>query len=396
MTNHKMLKEGKKGNPICDVFDYGKKRKLEIGEKNVYDFSMGNPSVPAPKEVQDAIVDVVNNIEISKLHSYTIEAGIKEIRDSIVDYINNKNNTNLSSDLMYLTSGASSALSITLKALLNEGEEVIVFAPYFPDYVNYINNANGRMVVVKSLEPDFNPDLDAFEKSISEKTKVVLINYPNNPSGALLSEEELIKMVDILERKQKEYNSTIYLFSDEPYRELVYNNEFVPYITNYYDNSLVCYSFSKSLSIPGERLGFILVNPKCKYASDVFTSIVASGRYLGYVCATSLFQYIIPKCLGASANFEIYKENRDLLYNELVKYGYHMSKPKGAFYIFMKTFDGDDMKFVEKAKKYDLLLVPGKAFGYSGYVRISYCVSKETIIKSLPAFKKLIEDYRGE
>lgn len=396
MTNNKLLELGKAGNAICDIADYGRSRKALIGKDNVFDFSMGNPSVPAPESVRDAISKLNSCNDSTLIHSYTTEAGILNVRKSIADDLNNKYHASVDENLIYLTSGASAALSITLKALLNEDEEVIVFAPYFPDYFSYITNANANMVVVKSKEPSFAPDLVEFEKKITCKTKVVLINYPNNPSGAILCEQELREMVEIIKKKQNEYGTVIYLFSDEPYREIVYNNEVVPFITNYYDNSIVCYSFSKSLSIPGERLGYLLVNPKCKYASDVYTSVVASGRLMGYVCAPSLFQQIIPYCLGTTSNFNIYKENRDLLYKALVEYGYDVVEPRGAFYIFMKSLEKDAFKFCERAKKYEILLVPGDAFGYSGYVRISYCVSHETIERSLSSFKKLIEEYKKD
>lgn len=395
MTNNKLLELGKAGNAICDIADYGRSRKALIGKDNVFDFSMGNPSVPAPESVRDAISKLNSCNDSTLIHSYTTEAGILNVRKAIADDLNNKYHASVDENLIYLTSGASAALSITLKALLNEGEEVVVFAPYFPDYRSYIMNASGKMVIVKSLEPSFAPDFVEFEKSITNKTKVVLINYPNNPSGAIISEEELKKLVEIIEKKQKEYGTVIYLFSDEPYREIVYEKVKYPFVTNYYENSLVCYSFSKSLSIPGERLGYVLVNPKCKYAQDIFTAIVASGRLQGYVCAPSLFQKVIPYCLGSYADFSVYKNNRDTLYNALVEYGYEVVKPRGAFYIFMKSLEKDAVKFCERAKKYEILLVPGDAFGYPGYVRISYCVSLRTILDSLPGFKKLIEEYKG-
>lgn len=394
MVNHKMLQLGKQGNPICDLADYARKRKQEIGENNVYDFSMGNPSVPSPKIVADSLIDILNSNEPTKIHSYTTEAGYEYVRKEIVKYTNNKYHTSLDHSLMYLTVGASSALAITFNALLNEGDEVIIFAPYFPDYIGYITNTKAKVVVNKSVPPYFHPNYEELEKQITSNTKIVLINYPNNPSGAILSEEEIIKLANILDKKQKEYNHPIILFSDEPYRELVFDNEDVPYITNYYDNSLVCYSYSKSLSLPGERIGYIVINPKCENVNDVYTSIVASGRALGYVCAPSLFQHLIPKCLGYTSNFELYKENREILFNELKNIGYELEKPQGAFYLFMKSLEADSMKFVEHAKEYELIMVPGDSFGYPGYVRISFCVSKDTIVNSINSFKKLYESYK--
>lgn len=394
MVNHKMLQLGQQGNPICDLADYARKRKQEIGENNVYDFSMGNPSVPSPKIVADSLIDILNSNEPTKIHSYTTEAGYEYVRKEIVKYTNNKYHTSLDHSLMYLTVGASSALAITFNALLNEGDEVIIFAPYFPDYIGYITNTKAKVVVNKSVPPYFHPNYEELEKQITSNTKIVLINYPNNPSGAILSEDEIVKLANILDKKQKEYNHPIILFSDEPYRELVFDNEDVPYITNYYDNSLVCYSYSKSLSLPGERIGYIVINPKCENVNDVYTSIVASGRALGYVCAPSLFQHLIPKCLGYTSNFELYKENREILFNELKNIGYELEKPQGAFYIFMKSLESDSMKFVEHAKEYELIMVPGDSFGYPGYVRISFCVSKDTIVNSINSFKKLYESYK--
>ena len=394
MTNHEMLAFGKKGNPICDLADYARKRKQEIGIENVFDFSMGNPSVPSPKIVTESLIDILNTIEPTKIHSYTTEAGYEYVRKDIVEYINKTNNTKLDHNLLYLTVGASSALAITFKALLNPGDEVIIFAPYFPDYIGYIENTGGKVVVVKSLEPTFSPNLEELEKKITSKTKIVLINYPNNPSGTIITEDEMRQMASILKQKEIEYNHPIFLFSDEPYRELVFDNEFVPYVTNYYNNSIVSYSYSKSLSLPGERIGFIAVNPECANSDDVYTSIVASGRAYGYVCAPSLFQHLISRCLGYTSDFQIYKENRDILYNGLKELGYELSLPQGAFYIFMKSLEEDANKFVERAKQYEVMMVPGDSFGYPGYVRISFCVSKNTILRSLPAFKKLMESYK--
>ena len=394
MVNHKILEFGKKGNPICDLADYARKRKSEIGSENVFDFSMGNPSVPSPQIVTDSLIEILNTMEPTEIHSYTTEAGYEYVRKDITNYLNNTYHTSLDHNLMYLTVGASSALAITLKALLNEGDEVILIAPYFPDYVGYIENANAKIVTVYSHPLTFAPNLEELRNKITSRTKVVLINYPNNPSGAIITNDEMKQMSSILREKEQEYNHPIYLFSDEPYRELVFDNEFVPYITNYYDNSLVSYSFSKSLSLPGERIGFIVVNPNCVDANDVYTSIVGSGRAFGYVCAPSLFQHLIPKCLGITSDFSIYKENRDILYKVLIEYGYELSLPKGAFYFFIKSLDENAFDFVERAKEYEIIMVPGDSFGYPGYVRVSFCVSKDTIINSLPAFRKLIESYK--
>ena len=392
--NNEMLSFGKRGNPICDLADYARKRKKEIGFENVYDFSMGNPSVPSPSIVEKSLKEILETMNPTDIHSYTTEAGYEYVRKEIVKHIKETNNAILDHNLMYLTVGASSALAITIKALINKNDEVILLAPYFPDYVGYIENAGGVVISVKSLEPTFAPNLDELESKISDRTKIVIINYPNNPSGAIITDKEMKQLASILRKKEIEYNHPIYLFSDEPYRELVFDNEFVPYVTNYYDNSIVSYSYSKSLSLPGERIGFIAINPNCKDANDVYTAVVGSGRALGYVCAPSIFQHLIPKCLGYTSDFSIYKENRDILYKALKEFGYELTLPQGAFYIFMKSLEEDAKLFVERAKEYELIFVPGDSFGFPGYVRISFCVSKETIVNSLPSFKRLMESYK--
>lgn len=393
MINKKMYELGSKASAIRELFEYGKKRKQEIGEDNVFDFSLGNPSVPSPSIVNETLINLINNVDSTTLHGYTSAPGDLNVRESIVNYLNKTYNTNLKSEFVYLTVGAAASLTSTFNGILNEGDEVITFAPYFPEYKVFVEKAGGILKTIKCLEPTFKLDLSTLEKEINENTKAILINSPNNPTGKVISEEELNNLVSILNKKSKEFSHPIFLISDEPYRELVYDDIKVPYITNYYDNSIVCYSFSKSLSLPGERIGYIIVNPKCIETVMVYKAIAGAARSLGYVCAPSLFQYMIPNCLGKTSDINIYKENRDILYNTLSEYGYDLVKPEGAFYLFMKSPDEDAMKFSELAKKYELLLVPSDSFGYPGYIRISYCVSKEQIISSLPAFKKLIEEY---
>ncbi len=394
MFNENMYKLGAKGSDIRELFEYGKKRKQAIGVDKVFDFSIGNPSVPAPSIVNDTLVELIQTVEPTKLHGYTSASGDNFVKEAIAKYINNKYNTDVSGNLIYMTCGAAASLSITFRAILNPGDEVIVFTPYFPEYKVFVENASGKIVPVESSIPSFIPDFEALEKSINKNTRAVIINSPNNPTGVVYSEEVIKKLSDILRCKEKEFNQNIYLVSDEPYRELVYGDVDVPYITNYYDNAIVCYSFSKSLSLPGERIGYILVNPKCNDSVNVYKAICGAGRSMGFVCAPALFQYMVPKCLGYTSNIKVYEENREILYNELTKYGYEVVKPEGAFYIFMKSLDKDAYAFSELAKKYELLLVPSDSFGVKEYIRISYCVSKEQIINSLPAFKKLIEEYK--
>ena len=394
MYNQKSYKLGATGSAIRELFEYGKRRKLEIGEDNVFDFSLGNPSVPSPDIVQKTLIDLIENVDATKLHGYTSASGDAFVKEAIAKYLNEKYQAKVDSNLIYMTCGAAASLTITLKALCNKDEEVIVFAPFFPEYKVFIENALGKVVVVGYQEETFLPDFDDFKNKINQKTKCVIINSPNNPSGVVYNQKTIEKLTDILKEKELEFNHQIYLVSDEPYRELVYGDIVVPFITKYYDDSIICYSFSKSLSLPGERIGYILVSSSCNDTKGVFASICGAGRSLGFVCAPALFQLMVPKCLGYTSDIKIYEENRNLLYQELTSYGYDVVKPDGAFYMFVKALGNDALKFSELAKKYELLLVPSDSFGCSGYVRISYCVSKKQVINSLPAFKKLINDYK--
>ena len=396
MYNSNMNKLGATGSAIRELFEYGKKRKLEIGKENVFDFSLGNPSVPSPEIVKETLIDLIENIEPMLLHGYTSASGDANTKKAIADYLNQKYHANVSSDLIYMTCGAAASLTISLKALINQNDEVIVFAPFFPEYKVFIENAYGNVKIVKYVEPSFEPNLIDFKNTINENTKCVIINSPNNPTGVVYKEATIIALTNILKDKEKEYNHPIYLISDEPYRELVYGDVKVPFITKYYNNSIVCYSFSKSLSLPGERIGYILVSSSCNDAKNVFACICGAGRSLGYVCAPALFQLMIPKCLGYTSDLNVYEKNRNLLYQELTKYGYDVVKPDGAFYLFVKAPNCDALKFSEIAKQYELLLVPSDSFGCSGYVRISYCVSYEQVVQSLPAFKRLFDEKKWE
>ena len=394
MINKKMYELGNKPSDIRSLFEYGKQRKLEIGETNVYDFSLGNPNVPAPSVVNETLINLINSTSPEVLHGYTSGGGDNNVRKQIVNDLNERYNVNLKSDLVYMTVGAAAALTISLNAILNNDDEVIVIAPFFPEYRVFIEKANGKVVVVKSDEKTFKPNLNTLSEAINEKTKAVIINYPNNPTGVVLNNDDLLGLTNLLKEKQNEYNTTIYLISDEPYRELIYIDNPIPFVTKYYDNTIICYSFSKSLSLPGERIGYILVSPSCVDCYYLFKAICGAGRSLGYVCAPSLFQLMIPYCLGKTSDLNVYKENKEILYNALIQYGYEVIKPEGAFYIFMKALGNSSYEFCEQAKKYELLLVPSDSFGYEGYVRISYCVSKQTIINSLDSFKKLIDNYK--
>ena len=396
MVNEKAKELGNKPSVIRDLFEFSKKRKQEIGEDKVFDFSIGNPSVPPPQAVTDALLDIIKNTDPVKLHGYTSAVGDKNVREKIAEYLNKTYNANTDPNFIYLTAGAAASLTSTLNAILNQGEEVVVFAPFFPEYRVFIEKAGGKVVLVNPNEKTFKPNLNKLSCKITKNTKAIIINSPNNPTGVVLNENDIKNICKILKEKQTEFNKDIYLISDEPYRELVYEDIKYPFITNYYENSIVCYSFSKSISLPGDRIGYILLNPDCNDAKSVFAAICGAARELGFVCAPALFQYLIPYCLGKTSDLSIYKTNREILSFALTKMGYTVIKPDGAFYLFVKALENDANKFSEKATKYELMLVPSDSFGYGGYVRISYCVSKAQIENSLPAFEKLINEYKKE
>ena len=393
MVNEKMLGLGNKRSVIREIFEYGNKRRSEIGADNVYDFSLGNPSIPAPEKVKEILISLIENTEPTKLHGYTSAQGDLGVRTAICDNINERFNVGATPNLIYMTCGAAASLTISLNAILNQGDEVIVLAPFFPEYTVFIEKAGGKVVVVKCREEDLQIDFDALSKAINPNTKAIIVNSPNNPSGVVLSEDTISKLADLLNKKQKELGTDIFVIADEPYRELVYGDVVVPYIPNYYDNTLVCYSYSKSLSLPGERIGYIFVAPKVTNCGDVYAAVCGAGRALGFVCAPSLLQYLVAICQGLTGDIEAYKTNRDILYNALVEYGYTVAKPDGAFYLFVKSPEEDANAFCEKAKSEEILIVPGDDFGFKGYVRISYCVALETIRNSLAGFKRLIEQY---
>lgn len=394
MYTESLVKLGKVRSEIREIFEYGNKRKAEIGAENVFDFSIGNPSVPAPKSVDDAIIDLVNNFDSVALHGYTSAQGDAHVRETIANYINDKFGTNVTANNIYMTCGAAASLTIVMNAILQKDDECIVFTPYFPEYGVFIERTGAKLVEVKSQEKTFQIDMDNFEKAINEKTKAVIINSPNNPSGVVYTVETIEKMCQLLKKKEEEYGHPIFLITDEPYRELVYDDTEVPYVINYYDNTFVCYSYSKALSLPGERIGYIVVSPKMIDEEDAYAAVCGAGRALGYVCAPSMLQRVIEKCISDTSDISIYKENRDLLYNALTKMGFECVYPDGAFYLFVKTMGEDAYEFCEKAKEYELLLVPADSFGTPGYVRVSYCVQTKQIEDALPAFEKLAESYK--
>ncbi len=392
MYNQQAYALGSKRSTIREIFEYAKKRSEQIGAENVFDFSIGNPSVPAPDAVNEAIQRFVKDMPPVELHGYTSAQGDKWVRDTIAANYTKRFGVELSGDHLYMTCGAAASLTVTLRALTCEGDEYIVFAPYFPEYAVFIRGAGAKLTVLKSDEKTMLPDFDALERALNPHVKGVLINSPNNPSGVVYGEETMAKLAKLLKAKSEEYGAPMYLISDEPYRELVYDADTkVPCPMAYYDDTIVCYSYSKSLSLPGERIGYIAVSPKATDGKAVYEAVCGAGRELGFVCAPALFQRVAAECDGMTADLGVYRRNRDLLYSGLKECGFTCLYPDGAFYLFMKA-EGNTVEFCERAKKYELLLVNGADFGADGWVRIAYCVQTERIEKALPLFKKLAHD----
>ena len=395
MINEKMYSLGSKRSIIREIFEYCKTRAAEIGKDKVFDFSIGNPCVEPPREISDAIIDLIKNEDSVALHGYTSAQGDAGVRAAIAEHTNKTFGTSLTEDNIYMSCGAAASLTISLKAIMNPGDECILFAPFFTEYRVFVENAGGKVVVSTPLEKTFQIDTEDFEKKITPMTKAVIINSPNNPSGVVYSEATILAVTEVLKRKSREYAHPIYLIADEPYRELVFDGISVPYLMNYYDNTIVCYSYSKALSLPGERIGYVATCPNMEDERRVYLSICGAGRSLGYVCAPSLFQQVIKRAVGARVDIDIYRENRDILYSALTDYGYECVKPDGAFYLFVKALEEDAYKVYERAKEKELLVVPCDDFGVSGYVRIAYCVDKDRIVRSLPAFRALAESYKN-
>lgn len=389
-----MLALGSKRSVIREIFEYCKTRATEIGAENVYDFSIGNPSVEPPAQIKATIEELINGENAVLLHGYTSAQGDLRVRSAIAEHIKRSFGAKVTPDNIYMTCGAAASLTISLKALMDPGEECVVFAPFFTEYRVFIENAGGVVVASLPEKDTFQIDLADLEGRLTRKTKAVIVNSPNNPSGVVYTREKLVALSELLDKKQREYGHPIYLIADEPYRELVFDGIEVPYLMNLYRNTLVCYSYSKALSLPGERIGYIAVSPEMEDSQRVYLAVCGAGRSLGYVCAPSLFQQVIAKCTDAKVDVGVYKENRDILYNNLTAYGYECVKPDGAFYLFVKSPSGDAYEFYERAKKKEILVVPCNDFGVEGYVRIAYCVNKSRIVNSLPAFKALIEEYK--
>ncbi len=376
------------------MFEEGNKMAALYGRENVYDFSLGNPNVPVP-EVNDAIREIIDTEDFNEVHGYMSNAGFEDVRETIAGSLNKRFGTNFSFSNIIMSVGAASGINVVFKCILDPGDEVIVFAPYFMEYSSYVRNYDGTLVVVSPDTATFMPKLGEFEEKITPKTKAVIINNPNNPSGAVYDEATLRAIADIMNRKQKEYGTEIVLVSDEPYREIVYGDAEVPFITKYYDNAIVTYSYSKSLSIPGERIGYIAISDEVSDSENLINAATVATRVSGAVNAPSLSQKIVKYCIehDVAVNVPAYEKNRNLIYSSLTDYGFECVEPKGAFYLFVKSPIEDEKEFCESAKKYHILIVPGSSFACPGYVRIAYCVSYDMIERSLPGFKQLAGEY---
>lgn len=394
MISSKMRDMVLNSSTIREMFEEGKRLSSIYGEENVFDFSIGNPNVEPPEEIKKIINKIINEEKPNFIHGYMNNSGYEDVREAIANHLGLEYNLKLKYENIVMTCGAAGGLNIILKSILDPKDEVIVFAPFFGEYINYVKNFDGVVTVVSADTNSFQLNLEELKNKISNKTKAVIINSPNNPSGVMYSEETIKELSNILREKELEFNKDIYLISDEPYREIVYDNIKVPCILNYYNNSFIGYSYSKSLSLPGERIGYIVVNPKMNAFEDMTAALNIANRILGFVNAPSLFQRVIKESLKLEVDVNIYKKNRDLLYNHLVSIGFKCLKPDGAFYLFPKSPIEDDVKFCKDAKRFNILAVPGKTFGCPGYFRLSYCVSYDKIEKSLKSFDKLIKLYK--
>ncbi len=394
MLNERMVALGTQRSVIRELFEFGKVRAAEVGAENVFDFSIGNPSVPAPELVNETAIKLLQEMDPVVLHGYTSAQGDAIVRKQIADNLNTRFATSFRPENLYMTVGAAASLCCCLNGLCNPGDEVIVFAPFFPEYRVFIEGAGAKMTMIPADTEAFQIDFATFEAAINEKTKAVLVNSPNNPSGTLYSEETVKKLASVLEEASKKFGQPIFLLADEPYREIVFSGQTVPFLPKYYNNTLVCYSWSKSLSLPGERMGYVLVPDSVTDSELVYAAVAGAGRSLGYVNAPSLFQRVCAACVDVTADVAVYEENKNLMVPALRDMGYHVVEPQGTFYMFPRTLIDDDLAFCEKAKDFNLLIVPGTGFGCPGHTRISYCVPTERAKRSLDAFEALAKYYR--
>lgn len=396
MYSEKMYKFGDNACLIRTISEQGAIKKKELGEENVYDFSIGNPSVPAPETVQKAMLDILQNENPVSVHSYTSAVGLEEARKAIADDLNKRFGTDYTAENFFITNGASTSLACAIRAILTDSDsEIIGIAPYFMDYKVVTESNNGKFVLIPPDTEHFQISFDLLENAINENTRGIVINSPNNPSGVIYSEETLTRLSELLNRKSEEYGHVIYLISDEPYREICFTETTVPFTALYYDNTIVCYSYSKSLSLPGERIGYVLVPSRVESYKSLLTAVAGAARACGFICAPSLMQHVLARCASVSPDISVYRKNRDLLMTELSKIGFEYTRPDGAFYMFVKAPGGDSVKFCEIAMKYNLLIVPGIEFGCPSHMRVAYCVDYDMIKRSIPAFKAAFEEASG-
>ncbi|NLM83770.1 MAG: pyridoxal phosphate-dependent aminotransferase [Clostridiales bacterium] len=377
---------------IRAMFEEGKVMAKKYGAENVYDFSIGNPNYPPPPAIKQAFLDILNNEDELYVHGYMSNAGFESVREAVAQSLNRRFGTSFTMQNIVMTCGAAGGINVALKVILNPGDEVIVLPPYFVDYGNYVRGYDGVIVTAPTRASDFQPDPETLRAAITPKTKALIVNSPNNPTGVIYTEESIRAMADVLFEKQREYGTSIYIISDEPYRDLAYDGLEVPYITKFYPNTIVCYSWSKSLSLPGERIGYLAVPSEADDFERLMAAASVATRVLGFINAPSIMQLVVAKCLEEKANIAAYDANRRLLYDGLRNLGYEPVMPQGAFYMWVKAPGGDDKAFTNKAKEHRILVVPGASFGYPGYFRIAYCVAKETIERSLPAFEALARE----
>ena len=395
MIAEKMKPFVQNNSAIRMMFEEGNRLRAKYGANKVYDFSLGNPSVPAPDCVREAIINLVNNEEPTVLHGYMSNAGFEDVRETIAQSLNRRFGTAFSAHNLIMTVGAASGLNVILKTILNPGEEVIVFAPYFLEYGAYVRNYDGKLVEISPNTETFQPNLKELEEKITANTRAVIVNTPHNPTGVVYSEETIKELAAILEKKQQEFGSVIYLISDEPYREIVFDGKQQPYVSKFYANTISCYSFSKALSLPGERIGYLAVNPACPYAAEIVNMCGQISRGIGHNCPTSLMQLAVSKVLDLTSDFSVYEKNRNLLYECLTDCGFEVVKPEGTFYIFPKAPEADAAAFCQKALQYDLVLVPADSFGCPGYFRMAYCIDTEKVERSLPVLRKMMKEIYG-
>ncbi|WP_314537217.1 pyridoxal phosphate-dependent aminotransferase [uncultured Selenomonas sp.] len=395
MVSEEMYVLGTKKSTIRTIFEFGQKRAAEVGAENVFDFSLGNPNVPAPDFIRDAAVDILMHGDPTEVHGYTIAPGKPAVREVLAADLKRRFGMEVTGKNLFMTAGAAASVTITFKALTEPGDEFVTFAPFFPEYRVFVEACGGKLVVVPAKTDDFQIDLTALERVLTPQTKAVIVNSPNNPSGAVYRETTIRRLADLLRAKEQEYGHPIFIVADEPYREIVYDGASVPCIPLFYDNTIVCYSYSKSFSLPGERIGYIVVPDTAADFARIYGAIAGAARVLTHVNAPSLWQLVVARCAGKAADLSTYAKNAALLYDGLTALGFSCVRPQGAFYLFPQALEPDDAAFCRRAQEYDLLLVPGRDFGCPGYFRAAYCVRTKMIEKSLPRFEELVKSYKS-